>query len=190
MLAYKAFSKGAVCRGYKFNKTEWNKTTNANCAKNGFHCCENPIDCFNYYSEDSTSNHNEYYLVECGGDIHEDGTDTRISCTEMRLIRQLSLFEMIVETVKFIRAHPYRECSRRINKEEQYDATKNNNVINIVRGKNPRIKGLKNQILAIIKEDENSFDISAAAVFEIDNNFKGNTWYEIKDSNIVEVEDE
>ena len=48
MLAYKGFDKGLICRDYQFNPG-LNVTEKANCAKNGFHCAENPLDCFNYY---------------------------------------------------------------------------------------------------------------------------------------------
>ena len=44
MIAYKGFNKGLVCRGYQFSNGE-NITDEANCAKNGFHSAENPLDC-------------------------------------------------------------------------------------------------------------------------------------------------
>ena len=43
MIAYKGFNKGLICRGYQFSKGE-NITEEANCAKNGFHSAENPLD--------------------------------------------------------------------------------------------------------------------------------------------------
>lgn len=59
MIAYKGFHPGLVCRDYQF-QMGLNVTAEANCAENGFHCAENPLDCLNYYSDIRQS---EYYLV-------------------------------------------------------------------------------------------------------------------------------
>lgn len=85
MIAYKAFRPGLICRGYQF-VMGLNVTDKANCARNGFHSAENPLDCLSYYPfEDS-----EFYLVDAGGDIDEDNSDSKISCTELRILKQLS----------------------------------------------------------------------------------------------------
>ena len=44
MIAYKGFEKGLTCRDYQF-RMGLNVTDKANCAQNGFHCAENPLDC-------------------------------------------------------------------------------------------------------------------------------------------------
>ncbi len=82
MLAYKGFDKGLICRDYQFNPG-LNVTEKANCAKNGFHCAENPLDCFNYYPNIKNS---EYYIVDAGGDIDEDERDSKISCTHLTIL--------------------------------------------------------------------------------------------------------
>ena len=65
MIAYKGFSPGLMCRGYRF-KMGLNVTAEANCVQNGFHCAANPLDCLTYYSDFAR---NEYYIVNAGGDI-------------------------------------------------------------------------------------------------------------------------
>ena len=50
MIAYKGFHPGLVCRDYQF-VMGLNTTDEANCAQNGFHCAENPLDCLSYYSD-------------------------------------------------------------------------------------------------------------------------------------------
>ena len=79
MIAYKAFEHGLICRGYQFSMG-LNRTEKANCRQNGFHCAEDPLDCLTYYSDMDRA---EYYVVDAGGDIDEDGYDTKISCTEL-----------------------------------------------------------------------------------------------------------
>ena len=48
MIAYKGFLPGLICRGYQF-RMGLNVTEKANCAHNGFHCAEDPLDCLRYY---------------------------------------------------------------------------------------------------------------------------------------------
>ena len=50
MIAYKGFHPGLICRGYQF-VMGLNVTEQANCAANGFHCAENPLDCLSYYPD-------------------------------------------------------------------------------------------------------------------------------------------
>ena len=51
MYAYKGFEPDLSCRGYRFVMGK-NVTPEANCASNGFHCAENPLDCLSYYTRD------------------------------------------------------------------------------------------------------------------------------------------
>ena len=48
MIAYKGCHRGLICRDYQF-VMGLNVTDKANCAANGFHCAENPLDCLSYY---------------------------------------------------------------------------------------------------------------------------------------------
>ena len=65
MIAYKGFNKGLICRGYQFQPGE-NITEEANCAKNGFHSAENPLDCITYYGNIKDS---VYCIVEVYNDF-------------------------------------------------------------------------------------------------------------------------
>lgn len=47
MYAYKGFEPDLSCRGYRFVMGK-NVTPEANCASNGFHCAEDPLDCLSY----------------------------------------------------------------------------------------------------------------------------------------------
>ena len=85
MIAYKGFDPGLICREYQF-VTGLNKTEKANCCQNGFHCAENPLDCLIYYSNIEQA---EYWIVNAGGDMDEDGNDTKISCTELTILKKL-----------------------------------------------------------------------------------------------------
>ena len=62
MYAYKGFEPDLSCRGYRFVMGK-NVTPEANCASNGFHCAENPLDCLSYYGD---MNRSIYCLVQPG----------------------------------------------------------------------------------------------------------------------------
>lgn len=85
MIAYKGMRPGMVCLGYQL-KMGLNVTEQANCQANGFHCAANPMDCLRYYGDFQNS---EYYLVRPCGDLDEDAVDSRISCTQLWVLRKL-----------------------------------------------------------------------------------------------------
>ena len=45
MKAFKGFRKDLTCLGFQFRENGINRTEEANCVQNGFHCAENPLDC-------------------------------------------------------------------------------------------------------------------------------------------------
>lgn len=52
IIAYKAFDPDLSCTsgGHRFQYETgiWNQEPAADCAKRGFHCAENPLDCLSY----------------------------------------------------------------------------------------------------------------------------------------------
>lgn len=160
MIAYKGFERGLICRGYHF-KMGLNRTDEANCAQNGFHCAENPLDCLTYYSNMDNS---EYYIVDAGGDVHEDGTDTKISCTELTIIKKLTRKELFLHALAFMVDHPRREWSSHVSADKADVRYKK---YAVVRGTDPIASGPIGSILAFAKED-NSGKIVQVALAEVD----------------------
>lgn len=160
MIAYKGFEKGLVCRGYQF-VMGLNCTEQANCKENGFHCAENPLDCLTYYSNMDRS---EYYIVNAGGDVHEDGTDTKISCTELTIIRKLSRMDFFLHALAFMADHPKREVSCHVTRDK---ADAGNRGYAVVRGVDPIACGSIGAILAFAKEDSGG-NILQVALAEVD----------------------
>ena len=131
MYVYKIFSKGLVCRGYKF-KLGVNECDHATCVKNGFHAAENPLDCLSYYQWKG----NECYLCYAEG-IHEDGSDTKISCTHLEILRRLELSEFVFEAVRYILEHPKRQLNGNV---MHNSGETNGHGFAIVVGKEPKAK--------------------------------------------------
>ncbi len=166
MRAFKGFRKDLTCLGFQFREDKVNRTEKANCAENGFHCAENPLDCFCYYPDWRGS---VYYEVDAGGDLDEDAVDSKISCTEMRLVRRLSLEQMLFEAAVYMVEHPKRRWNSGICRETGTAC----NGYGVVRGKNPRAAGEKGDFLLILKEEQNSPEIEEIALINID----GKRWH-------------
>ena len=50
MKLYKGFNEDMTCRGFQYKEGETYETDSASLCNNGFHACENPLDCFRYYN--------------------------------------------------------------------------------------------------------------------------------------------
>lgn len=180
MIVYKAFQKGLVCRGYQFNMG-LNVTDKANCVQNGFHAAENPLDCFSYYRIISSENHT-YCLCDAGGDIDEDGCDSKISCTELDIIKELTLEEMAAAALIYIKKHPLAEFTERSGKLTcaKDSAALSTQGIAIVRGLNPKASGVENAVLGLVKDKEDG-TVDRIRLYIVDNvNTHEGTWYGIE----------
>ena len=170
MSAYKGFDPGLICREYQF-VTGLNKTEKANCCQNGFHCAENPLDCLIYYSNIEQA---EYWIVNAGGDMDEDGNDTKISCTELTILKKLKKEDLFLHGLVFMVDHPLRKWSSRVTKDKA-DAIGG---YAVVRGSDPVARGRKGDILAFAKENPVNGHIVQIALAQIDGvNILPDTWY-------------
>ena len=116
MIAYKAFQKNLSCLGFQYKETEWNYTEKAACRKTGFHCAENPLDCLIYYSNPDLA---QYCVVEVAGERQEEGDDSKIACTQLRIVRRLTLLELLIEGVAYMLQYPHRRPSKIIQIEKR-----------------------------------------------------------------------
>lgn len=172
MLAYKGLDSGLVCRGYQF-QMGLNTTEKANCAANGFHCAEDPLDCLTYYPDMDGS---EYYLVNAGGDVDEDNVDSKISCTELTILHRLDRTDFFLHALAYIADHPKRKWNVRVCSEtgKAYCG------FAVVRGLDPRACGEKGDVLAFAKEDPDSGRITQIALTQVDGKkVKSGKWYDI-----------
>lgn len=176
--AYKMFNKDLTCtRGsgkFQYTVGEWIEEPEANCAKNGFHCAENPLDCLTYYPDWDNS---VCYLVQIGGDIDEDDHDTKISCTKIKLVKELTLDQFISRAVAYMIQHPMAQESSRVYREKG-ETGKNHFVF--ARGKDPKARGRIGETIVLLKEQPGNPQICAAASYEIDGKvYRDWTWYDV-----------
>lgn len=184
MIAYKGFEKDLSCTAggnrFQYRLGVVNTTEAANCGQNGFHCAEDPLDCLSYYSDWKNS---AYYVVEATGDLHEDGSDTKISCTKIRLLKRLSLEQFVYVSLVYMCKHPFRKWNGNVFEEQ--GKTRTNKFV-IVRGKNPSAAGALGDILGFAKESYHSSTIEEISVIRVDGEeYKPDVFYRIDGSQAV-----
>lgn len=172
MIAYKGFNPGLICKNYQF-EMGINRTKEANCRANGFHCAANPLDCLSYYPDIHSS---EYYIVDAGGDIDEDGDDSKISCTELNIRKRLEIRDFFMLGLAFMADHP-RLIKSGCVREGQARASRG---YAVVCGTNPLASGEIGDILALAKEDPVQRRIVQIACVQVDGKeILPNVWYDI-----------
>lgn len=175
MLAYKGFKKGFVCRGYKFNREGWNEEKKANCVKNGFHAATNPLDCLRYYHDFKNS---VYAVVECAGDMDEDEIDSKITCTRMRIIKELSPADFIIEALLYIAEHPKMKRSSCVKVNQSVSGSAG---YAISEGANPKCMGTsKGDVLGYIRNENDKITGLYFAVVDGES-VKPGEWYSYND---------
>lgn len=164
MIAYKGFNKDLVCTmgkgSFQYKVGETYKEKEAKCVKTGFHCVEEPIEVLRWYS----GNNARYCIVSAGGDVNEDGND-KIACTEITILKEITLQQLGALECKWIQEHPERACSRYVMKNEGRARAKD---IVIVRGKNPKAAGDIGATIFLLKEKKGEKTIDEVGIFEID----------------------
>lgn len=180
MTAYKAFDKELrAVKGegiFQFEQGKTYEESECKCAKNGFHCAENPLDCLIYYREMSA----RFFIVEAAGDVNQDGAGTRISCTRITLKREIDRIQLAAGACLYMERHPDREWTGEYAKQEEGKAIEKGDFI-IVRGKHPEAAGVKGSYLFIVQEEKLTNCIKGIYPIEIDGiQYKENTYYHIR----------
>lgn len=97
--SYKGFDANFKCRGFQYEvgKTYQHKKPVKVC-KSGFHACEYPLDVLKYYPP-ATS---RFALVTQSGELSRHENDSKVASSEILIDVELSLTELIEETIDYI----------------------------------------------------------------------------------------
>lgn len=152
------------------------------CGSAGLHACEYVLDCTRYYK---LGDGNCFFLAEARGDIAEDGSDTRIACTELTLVQELTSREIAAHALLYMARHPRRpgwEAQRmmvdvaRDRAEAAFPGA-----IAIARGFRPAARGVMGAHLGLVREVYG--EITDARLLTVGRNgIKPNTWYTVEDN--------
>ena len=98
IIAYKGMDENMTCRGKQYEVGKTYTEERAVCCSAGMHACENPLDVLHYYRPDGKT---RFFEVECGGEIdREDGKDSKLACTELKIKGELKFADFIRLSVK------------------------------------------------------------------------------------------
>lgn len=144
MIAYKGFLPGLICRGYQF-RMGLNVTERPTALIMAFTVLRTRWIGLRYYGD---INHAEYYIVDAGGDIDEDGVDSKISCTELTILKRLTKKELFLHGLAFMADHPKRKWNSNI----KVDKAEAWNGYAAVRGADPIAKGLGTAMYLLLQK--------------------------------------
>ena len=105
---YKGFNRDMTCRGMQYEEgKEYKMEEEPKCCSQGYHFCENPIDCLSYYSPDKSI----YREVEAIGSISkdEDNTDTKMATNKIRIGAKIDFQMMVKAAIEFT----YKRCTKK-----------------------------------------------------------------------------
>ena len=97
--AYKGFNADMTCRGFQFKEGETYAEENAELCNSGFHACEDPIDCLEYYSPADNAVFHEVELDEVSAGRKND---TKICGKKIKIGATVEIGEMINASVRFL----------------------------------------------------------------------------------------
>lgn len=146
--------------------------------RGGWHCTEDPFGCLAYFP---LGNGNHYFQVEAAGSIDEDGCG-RVACTELTLLRELTVKELAGYGMVYMAMHPARGGWAREGSHIQVAAGRAQaggcGHIAIARGAHPEVCGAEGSILGLILESKPG-EIVAARLFVADGQQAGR-WHTLR----------
>ena len=100
MKAYKGFNPDMTCRGFQYEEGKAYETDKAALCENGFHACENPLDCFGYYSPNNAVYH-EVDLDDVSDEKSEE--DTKRVAKKIKIGASLSVADICKAHFEYVK---------------------------------------------------------------------------------------
>ena len=100
--SYKGFNKDMTCRDFKYEEgEEYEISGDVKCCKNGFHACEDPLDCFNYYAPGQSV----YHEVEQSGKLsrNNDG-DSKVVSSKIKIGAKIDIAKIVSLHFDFVKS--------------------------------------------------------------------------------------
>lgn len=126
IIAYKGFDKNLRCRGFQYEIGKEYECGNISICQHGFHACENPMDTIDYYKMYIS----RFCRVKQYGDIQKDHIcDTKICSSEIKIEEEISIKDLIIEGIKWMKNHLKYENKIEFEKLCYYDVDCDNKCI-------------------------------------------------------------
>lgn len=93
---YKGFNLDMTCKGMQYKEGESYETDIAEACKTGFHACQYPLDCFNYYDPA----HSVYHVVDQDGELSYHKDDTKVASTKIKIGAEISIAGLVKAAIE------------------------------------------------------------------------------------------
>lgn len=110
--SYKGFNKDMTCKDFQYKEGESYEEPSAKVCERGFHACEYPLDCLDYYSP----NESVYHVVEQSGEISRHSDDTKVASTKIKIGAEINIAGLVKAAIEY--------TMKRVNPEAKADESK------------------------------------------------------------------
>jgi hypothetical protein len=98
--AYKGFNKDMTCRGFQYEEGKtYEMEGDIKACESGFHACEYPLDCLNYYAPAESV----YHEVEQDGVISKDSDDTKVASSKIKIGARLDIPNLVSASIEYVK---------------------------------------------------------------------------------------
>lgn len=200
METYKGFNKDMTAKnGYQYEEGKEYEEEKAVACECGFHACEYPLDCFEYYSPANSV----YHIVEQSGELSKNSSDTKVASTKIKIGAEISIAGLVKAAIEYTKERTKPECDA-TGKCGASSATGlygsaiagDPESIAIAWGYKGKAKGVigSHLVLADWEGNENNFwtqeewSLKGAKMVRVDGEkIKADTWYRMEKGEVVEV---
>ena len=113
MKTYKGFNKNMTAQnGYQYEEGKEYEEEKAVACECGFHACEYPLDCFRYYSPESSV----YHVVEQSGEFSKNSDDSKVASTKIKIGAEISIAGLVKAAIEYTKERAKPECDATGNK--------------------------------------------------------------------------
>ena len=214
--SYKGFNKDMTCRGFQYEEGKEYKEETADACHSGFHACEYPLDCLNYYSP----NESVYHEVVQSGEFDRDGDASKVASTKIKIGAKLDISGLVKAAIDFTMSRVKKEAGS----DEYYGASsatgncgassatgykgassaEDKDAVAVAWGYKGKAMGVLGSYIVLAEwkyigsENDDAYDRSeqeawefvGAKMFRVDGEkVKPDTWYRLENGELVEVED-
>ena len=201
--AYKGFNKNMTCRDFQYEKGKEYETEKAEACECGFHASEYPLDVFRYYPPGTSV----YHEVEQSGELDRTESD-KVASTKIKIGARIDIAGIVKAAISYIKERITNENNAEPGKAAtagSYGAAtagykgaatsrgksaSGENGISVARGNGVKVKGGLGAILVIAEECSDNYEIKDWLAVVVDGvNVKADTWYELKDGELIECKE-
>ena len=95
--SYKGFNKDMTCRDFQYEEGKEYEEPSVEICDHGFHACEYPLDCLEYYAP----NKSVYHEAEQSGEIQKQSDDSKVASTKIKIGAEISIAGLVKAAIEY-----------------------------------------------------------------------------------------